>query len=119
MTSITMEKGLNRGAVQTEEISAYTASFGLSLGLTSVFNGLLVVVKETNDTTVLAWMKVAGNHWVTQGALDVVVFVVLGLLLARNVENWRTHPNSVTATAIGGVVVGSLIIALFNLRQIF
>ena len=118
MTSVTMEKSLDQRAIQSDTISTYTASFGLSLGLTSLLNGLLVVIKETNEATVLAWMKAAGNHWVTQGALDIVVFVTLGLLLARYVENWRTHPNMVTATAIGGVVVGSLIIALFFLRQI-
>lgn len=114
-----MERSSNqRAKVQSEEISAYTASFGLSLGLTSLFNALLVVVKETNEHTVLAWMKAAGNHWITQGVLDIIVFVALGLLLARIGESWRAHPDRVTAMAIGGVVVGALIIAGFNLRGV-
>ena len=118
MTSITMEKSLNQPAIQIGEISTYTASFGLSLGLTSLFNALLFVIKETNEHTVLAWMKAAGNHWVTQGALDIIIFIAFGLLLAQIGESWRSHPNRVTAAAIGGVVVGALIIAGFNLRAV-
>jgi protein-S-isoprenylcysteine O-methyltransferase Ste14 len=118
MTSIAMERISSQRAVQGEEISAYTASFGLSLGLTSIFNALLVVIKETNEHTVLEWMKASGHHWVTQGVLDIIVFVALGLLLAQFVENWRAHPDRVTAAAIGGVVVGALIISGFYLRNV-
>ncbi len=118
MTSTTMERSLQQRAVLSEKISVYTASFGVSLGLTNLFNALLFVIKETNEHTVLAWMKAAGHHWVTQGVLDIMVFVALGLLLARFGESWRAHPDRVTATAIGGVVVGALIISGFNLRGV-
>ncbi len=118
MTSTTMEGNAGERAVQSGAIGKYTASFGLSLGLTSLFNALLVVIKETNETTVLAWMKASGHHWVTQGILDVIVFVALGLLLANMGESWRMQPNKVTAVAIGGVVAGGLIIAGFYARGI-
>ena len=118
MTSISMERSSDQRAVRSGEIGTYAASFGLSLGLTSLFNALLVIVKETNEHTVLAWMKAAGHHWVTQGVLDLIVFVALGLLLARVGENWSAHPNRVTAVAIGGVAVGTLIIAGFYLRGV-
>lgn len=111
---------IERIANQSREgISAYTASFGVSLGLTSLFNALLVVIKETNEHTVLAWMNAVGHHWVTQGVLDIIVFVTLGILLARFGETWRLQPNKVTATAIGGVVVGGLIVAGFYVRGVF
>ena len=115
MTSVAQEANANR--IQGHEISTYTASFGLSLGITSLFNAFLVIIKETNQNTILAWMKAAGHHWVTQGVLDVVVFVALGFLLARVGETWRSSPGWVSATTVGGVVAGALIIAAFFLRN--
>jgi hypothetical protein len=103
---------------QSGEIGTYAASFGISLGLTSLFNALLVVIKETNETTILAWMKAAGHHWITHGVLDLVVFVVLGFALAKFGQEWRRTPGKVTASAVGGVVVGALIIAAFYLRHL-
>ena len=116
MTSVTMEKNAGQSAVQSDEIGTYTASFGISLGLTSLFNALLVIIKETNENTVLAWMKLPAHHWVTQGVINLMVFVALGFFLAKVGENWRFHPDRVTATAIGGVVAGALTIAGFYLR---
>jgi hypothetical protein len=119
MTTATFERSTSRVAGQTEAIGTYTASFGIALGLTGLFNGLLVVLKETNPDTVLAWMKAAsGHHWATHGILDIVVFGALGLLLAPIGARWRAHPNWVAATAIGGVVAGSLIIVGFFLPQL-
>lgn len=115
MASVAME----RNSGQREPvgvISRYTASFGLSLGVTSVFSALLVVIKETNEDTVLAWMKSLGHHWVTHGVLDIIVFVALGIILAGMGEKWRDRPGQVAAVAIGGIVIGGLIIAGFNLR---
>lgn len=105
-------------SIESYEIGTYTASFGISLGVTSVFNALLVIIKETNETTVLAWMKAAGHHWVTHGVLDLMVFVVLGFALAQLGESWRATPNQVTAIAVGGVVIGGMIVAGFFLRQL-
>src|SRR3979490_2439733 len=103
MTSITTENSEGLSTVQGDRISVYTASFGLSLGLTNLFNALLVIVKETNET-VLALMKATGHHWVAHGVLDIMVFVALGVLLAPIGETWRLQPYRITATAIGGLI---------------
>ncbi len=112
-SSVSLTRNTDKSAAQTNEISRYTASFGLSLGITSLFNALLVILKETNEATVLAWMKAAGHHWVTQGVLDLIVFVALGFALVKIGQSWQSQPNKVTASAIGGIVLGSLIIAAF------
>lgn len=113
MASIGTSGNINRGNAQ-DDVGTYTASFGIALGIASVFNALLVLVKETNPA-VMAAMNSAGNHWVTQSILDVAVFVVLGFALKTLAEKWRYQPNLVIIVAIGGVVLGGLIIAGFNL----
>ena len=97
-----------------DDIGVYPASFGVSLGIAGLFNAFFVLVKETNPT-VLTLMNSAGNHWVTQSILDLVIFVVLGFALIKWAETWRYQPNTVIVSAVGGVVIGGLIIAGFNL----
>jgi len=71
-------------------IGRYAASFGIALGITSLVNALLVVLKETYQTTVLAAMTAAtGHHWVSQGVIDLAVFLVLGLALGRTSDRWN------------------------------
>lgn len=106
----------NRQTLREEDdaIGKYTASFGLSLGITGVLNALLVILKETNEATVLEWMKNAtGHHWITQGVLNLAIFLVLGLALAALSDKMRLGSGTVIAVGLGGVIAGSLIIAGF------
>ena len=73
------------------EIGKYGRSFGLSFAITSLFSVLLLILKETNQNTVMAWMKAATtHHWITHTLLDVIIFVVLGLVLAK-ANNGQGH----------------------------
>jgi len=66
------------------DLGRNTVGFGLSVAIVSILSALLVVIKETNQDTVLAIMKAAtGHHWVTHGILDVLLFLLFGFMLAR------------------------------------
>ena len=106
--------------VETREMGTYTKSFGLSFAVACLFNALLVIVKESNEDTVLAWMKAAtGHHWVTHGLLNLIVFFVLGWSLSRvndghgvNITN-----KALVTTIVTSLVVSWLIIAGFFLME--
>ena len=101
-------------------LGKYTTSFGLSLAITSVLSALLVVLKELNTSTVLAGMKgLTSHHWITHGIFDVVVFVVLGWLLARvsRGEGLRMGPKSLILMIVVAVVISGLIISGFYLIE--
>lgn len=118
MTTQASRPSVDRGmASQTgPSIGGYTVAFGLSFAITSVLSALLVILKESNQATVLAWMKAAtGHHWVTHGLLDVIVFVVLGVLLAKVGGGVRMTANALSATIVGATVLSGLIIAGFFL----
>ncbi len=113
-TATTSGTGRAATDVSRDEVSVYTASFGLSLGITSLLSALLVILKETNEDTVLAWMKAAtGHHWVTHGIIDLVLFVALGYLLVGPARSWAQQPNRLIAWVVGSVVVSGLLIAGF------
>lgn len=95
--------------VETREMGKYTKSFGLSFAIASLFNALLVIVKEGNEDTVLAWMKAAtGHHWVTHGLLNLIVFCVVGWSLSRMNDGQGV---SITGRTLVTTIVASLIIS--------
>jgi hypothetical protein len=99
-------------------LGRYTTSFGVSLGITSLVSALLVVIKELSEDSILAFMKsVTGHHWVTHGLFALLVFVVLGYVLAlpNKGRGIKMAENSLIAVIVGGVVIGGLIIAGFYL----
>jgi lipoprotein signal peptidase len=90
----------------------YTRSFGVSFAITSIVSGLLVIVKELNEDTLLGWMKAAtGHHWVTHGVFNLIVFVGLGWVFSRlsNGQGVQISPNALVICIVVGVVLGGLI----------
>ncbi len=97
-------------------IGKYTRSFGLSFAITSVLSVLLVILKESNEETVLAWMKAAtGHHWVTHGIFNLIVFVGLGWALSRldNGQGLKITANILVICIVCAVFVSGLIITGF------
>ncbi|QIK20323.1 hypothetical protein G7968_16630 [Ralstonia solanacearum] len=113
LSDVAQQTGTSK-AQQETGLGELTTSFGLSLGATSVLSALLVILKETHESSVLAWMKAAtGHHWVTHGMLDVLVFILLGFALRGLARRLQSRPAIVTTLALGGVVVGALLVAGF------
>jgi hypothetical protein len=101
-----------------ETLSKYSVSFGVSLAITSILSALLVVVKELNENSVLAWMKgLTSHHWITHGLLMVIAFFVIGWGLAKlnKGEGLKMTPSRLVCVIASGVVIGGLIISGFYL----
>ena len=104
--------------MENNEIGKYTRSFGLSFGITSVVSALLVILKETNEESVLEGMKaITGHHWVTHGLFNLIVFLVLGWALSRpsNGQGVNISANGLISCIIGAIVVSGVLIASFYL----
>ena len=104
-----------------ETLNKYTVSFGVSLAITSLLSAVLVVIKETSEATVLAFMKgLTGHHWATHGIFAVLAFVLIGLGLAQanNGRGLKMTPERLTMSIVGAVVLGGLMIAGFYLGDV-
>lgn len=98
-------------------LSKYTVSFGLSLALASVVNALLVVVKEKSPAVQAAMQRLTGHHWVTHSSIVVLLFVVGGVLFARpnGGRGWQLSAHRLIQIVALGVAAGWLIITGFYL----
>ncbi|MFZ0728387.1 MAG: hypothetical protein WAO07_13570 [Desulfobacterales bacterium] len=104
--------------MENSKIEKYTISFGLSFAITSLVSALLVILKESNEEGVLAWMKaLTGHHWVTHGLIDVILFVVLGWALSRasGGQGVKISVNGLVSCIVGAVVVSVVLIDGFYL----
>ena len=102
--------------METDETGKYTRSFGVSFAITSIVSAILVIVKESHEETVLAWMKAAtGHHWITHGLFDLILFVFLGWALSKldNGNGVRISASLLIGSIAGAVVISSLLIMGF------
>jgi len=99
-------------------LSRSTVGFGLSLAVSAIFNGLLVIAKELSPNRVLPWMRnLTGHHWTTHCLLVLVVFIVLGLFLARGNRSagFGLPAGKLPAIIVSATLIGILTIAGFYL----
>jgi len=106
--------------MEPNETGLYTSSFGMSFAITSIVSAIIVIVKESNEETVLAWMKAATcHHWITHGLSDLILFVFLGWVLSKldNGNCVRISANLLIGSIAGAVVISSLLIMGFYILR--
>jgi hypothetical protein len=104
--------------MENSDIGKYTKSFGLSFAITSLISALLVIIKESSEEGVLALMKaITGHHWVTQGLLNLILFVVLGWALSRvnKGQGIKMSANGLVSSIVGAVIISGVLISGFYL----
>lgn len=94
-----------------DTISAKVAGYGVSYAITSILSALLVVLKETNEGVHGLLVAITGHHWVTHGLLNMILFIVLGVVLSR--RDMGMSGNTLITTVVGATVLSGLIIAGF------
>jgi hypothetical protein len=104
--------------MENMEIGKYGKSFGLSFAITSLFSVIVLILKEMNEHTVMAWMKAATpHHWITHTLLDLIIFVVLGLVLAKanNGQGIKIDSGRLNSFVVGAFILSGILIAGFYL----
>ena len=103
--------------MENTNASKYINSFGLSLAVASVIDGLLVIAKEKAPAVMSGMKTVTGHHWITHSAFIVSLFVLCGWLFAQSngKQGPRLAAKHLIGTLVSGVAIGSLIIVGFYL----
>jgi hypothetical protein len=104
--------------MENNDIGKFGRSFGLSFAITSLFSVIVLILKETNEHTVMAWMKAATpHHWITHTLLDLIVFVVLGVVFAKanNGQGIKIDSARLNSFIVGAFIISGILIAGFYL----
>ncbi len=103
--------------MESNGLSRYTVSFGLSLVVASVANGLLVVAKEKIPAVMAGMQKLTGHHWISHAVIILGLFAFFGWLFAQSKggQGIKMNTNRFVAVLVSGVVAGGVIIVGFYL----
>jgi len=97
----------------------FSVGFGVSFLIASIFNGLLVVTKESYAPLKI-WMKsISGHHWITHGIFVIVLFIVFGYVFSMTDMNKKIDADKTSVLIIVGAVLGGLIIVGFFFKHLF
>jgi hypothetical protein len=103
--------------MENSSVSRYTISFGLSLALASVANGLLVVAKEKIPAVLVGMQALTGHHWISHSVIILGIFGLCGWLFAQanGGQGVKLAATRLVGTLVAGVVIGGVIILGFYL----
>ncbi len=102
-------------ANDTQALDQTTAAFALSAAITVLFNTLLTWIKELSEPFHDFMAALTGHHWITQGLVDVIVFIVLGYVFVRTGTAARMPATSLVNTLVAAVVIAGIGLAGFFL----
>jgi len=96
-----------------------SAGFGVSFLITSIFNGLLVLAKETYSPLKSLMKSLSGHHWITHGIFVIILFIVLGYIFSKTDMDKKIDADKTSGLIIAGTVLGGLIIVGFYFKHLF
>ncbi len=106
----------NNNATHDDLLDPKISSYVLAYAITAIFNGLLVVLKESVEA-VVNLMAALGHHWVTQGALDLIVFFGLAFYFTaagKQISGTAAVNYTIWSTIIGGgIIAGFFLIGYY------
>ena len=103
---------------ENQALDKLSVGFGISFLIASIFNGLLLIAKESY-APLKNWMKsLSGHHWITHGIIVIVLFVVLGYIFSINGMNRKINADKTSGLVIAGTVLGGLMIVGFFFKHL-
>jgi hypothetical protein len=99
--------------MESSELSPATSGFVLAAAITALFNTALSCAKDAYAPLKAFLKSVAGHDWTTQGFVDLVLFVALGLIFMNTRIAVRIRPSRLIAGLIAAVAVASLGLAVW------
>ncbi|WP_290596229.1 MULTISPECIES: hypothetical protein [unclassified Archaeoglobus] len=100
------------------------AVYGATIGffVSALFNSILVVVKESNES-VHDWLAATfSHHWLGHGILTILVFLIftgIGYSMSKETELDGGAANKLIGFVVAGVVLSFLIIAGYMTAHFF
>lgn len=103
--------------MKSSTLDKTTVGFGISAAVMIVFNTVLVISKELMPALKKSMAAAMGHHWTTHGAIVLVFFIVLGLVLSGTVKPDSMSGSALGKTIISAVILGTVLLAGFYLMH--
>lgn len=104
---------------ENQALDKLSVGFGVSFLFASIFNGLLIIAKETYAPLKDLMKSLSGHHWITHGIFVIVLFLVLGYIFSKTDMDRKIDADKTSGLVIVGTVLGGLIIVGFFFKHLF
>lgn len=84
------------------------SAFGLSAAVTILFNTIIACAKDASAPLKHLMAVPTGSDWTTQGVVDVILFVLLGLILSKTAMAKTISPKRVISFLLGSVLIAGV-----------
>jgi hypothetical protein len=92
-------------------LESAAAAFGLAACIAVLFNTVLAWIEDVYDPLADAMAALTGHRWITHGLADVILFLAIGLVLAR--AGFILDGAKLTRAVAGSVVAAGAGLALW------
>lgn len=96
-----------------EKLNSTTSGFVLAAAITVLINTALACAKDASAPLKAFMKSVAGHDWTTQGLVDLLLFIGLGLIFAKTNIAARMDSVRLIGALVGAVVIAGLGLALW------
>lgn len=98
---------------EVPKLTPATSGFVLAASITVLFNTVLACAKDAYAPLKSAMKALAGHDWTTQGLIDLLLFIGLGIIFTSTGISERMDPSRLTASLVAAVVIAGLGLALW------
>jgi hypothetical protein len=99
--------------MDSAKLTPISSGFVLAAAITVLVNTVLACAKDAYAPLKAVMKSLAGHDWTTQGLIDLVLFVGLGLIFMNTKIAEKLDPNHLTTALIWAVVTAGLGLALW------
>lgn len=89
-------------------LSRANAGFAMAAAITILFSTVLACVKDAYHPLNNFMNSVVWHNWITHGLVDVILFIVLGMIFSRTGWAERIAPSRLITFLAGAVIVGGV-----------
>jgi uncharacterized membrane protein SirB2 len=90
------------------KLSSASAGFAMAAAITILFSTVLACVKDAYKPLNSFMNSVAWHNWITHGIVDVILFVILGMIFSKSGLAERIAPRRLVSFLAAAVIVAGL-----------
>ena len=89
-------------------LSSTSAGFAMAASISILFSTVLACVKDADKPLNNFLIAVAWHNWITHGIVDVILFVLLGIIFSKSGMAGRIAPRRLISFLVTAVIVGGI-----------
>jgi hypothetical protein len=93
---------------ENAKLSSASAGFGMAAAITILFSTVLACVKDAYKPLNSFMNSVAWHNWITHGLVDVILFILLGMIFSKSGLAERIAPSRLVSFLACGTILAGL-----------